>query len=59
MMTIDNTEQENLQVNRAIKKEETINQINNYISKQNWFVDWSPNIELDMLLVKKELRTPY
>lgn len=33
--------------------------IRNYISKRKWFVDWSENINLDFVLRKKELTTPY
>jgi len=30
-----------------------------YIAARNWFIDWSNDIELDSVLLKKELRTPY
>ena len=35
------------------------NRIINYIADRNWFIDWSSGIELDSILLKKELRTPY
>ncbi len=35
------------------------NRVINYISARNWFIDWSKDIELDSVLLKKELRTPY
>lgn len=35
------------------------NRVINYIATRNWFIDWSEDIELDSILLKKELRTPY
>ena len=35
------------------------NRVINYIAARNWFIDWSKDIELDSILLKKELRTPY
>ncbi len=35
------------------------NRVINYIAGRNWFIDWSKDIELDSVLLKKELRTPY
>ncbi len=35
------------------------NRVINYIAARNWFIDWSKDIELDSVLLKKELRTPY
>ncbi|MEI9955966.1 MAG: antiviral reverse transcriptase Drt3b [Ferruginibacter sp.] len=35
------------------------NRVINYIASRNWFIDWSTNIEMDSVLLKKELRTPY
>jgi len=35
------------------------NRVINYIAARNWFIDWSHDIELDSVLLKKELRTPY
>jgi hypothetical protein len=35
------------------------NWVINYISARNWFIDWNKDIELDSVLLKKELRTPY
>lgn len=35
------------------------NRVINYIAARNWFIDWNKNIELDSVLLKKELRTPY
>ena len=35
------------------------NRVINYIAKRNWFIDWNTNIEMDNVLLKKELRTPY
>jgi hypothetical protein len=50
----------------AFKKIENItplidvrNRVINYIAARNWFIDWSSDIELDSVLLKKELRTPY
>lgn len=39
--------------------DEKRNRIINYIADRNWFIDWSSGIELDSILLKKELRTPY
>ena len=35
------------------------NRVINYIASRNWFIDWNINIEMDSVLLKKELRTPY
>jgi hypothetical protein len=40
-------------------QENTRNQIKNFIARRNWFVDWSEDINLDYILEKKELTTPY
>lgn len=35
------------------------NRVINYIAARNWFIDWNKDIELDSVLLKKELKTPY